>query len=445
MPDRSGVTIERLGRIVEDAASEVYIFAADDFRFRLVNRGARENLGYSRSELSALTPWDLKPDISQARFLEMVSPLLAKAIGRLDFNTVHRRKNGTIYDVAVQLQLIDDDGDSVFYAAIQDVTAHRRLENEARELARRLDAILDNTTMSVFAMDERQHCSFMNKAAEKLTGFTFAEVTGRPLHDVIHHSYPDGRPFPLAECAIDRAFPENAGTQGEEVFVRKDGSFIPVAFTASPIRSDEAKVVGTILEVRDISADKRREEARNLLMREVDHRSRNILAIIHSLTQLTRAEDLDTFKATLTGRISALARAQTSLANRCWEGGSLGDVVREELEVFCPKDNGRISGPEVRLSADQVQPLSLLFHELATNANKYGACSRAGGYVSVAWTVEDGRVKLTWTEVGGPPVVVPRRRGFGTTLKTRVVQQLKGLIEWKWEPAGLTVELSFPI
>jgi PAS domain S-box-containing protein len=445
MPNRSGVTIERLGRIVEDAASEVYIFAANDFRFRLVNRGARENLGYTRAELSALTPWDLKPDISRSQFLEMVRPLLAKTIERLDFNTVHRRKNGTVYDVAVQLQLIDDDGDSVFYAAIQDVTAHRRLENEARELARRLDAILDNTTMSVFAMDERQHCSFMNKAAERLTGFTFAEVTGRPLHDVIHHSYPDGRPFPLAECEIDRAFPENAGTQGEEVFVHKDGSFFPVAFTASPIRSDEAKVVGTILEVRDISEDRRREEARNLLMREVDHRARNILAIIQSLIQLTRAEDLASYKSMLAGRISALARAQTSLANRRWEGGCLDDVVREELEAFCPKAQGRISGPEVRLSADQVQPLSLLFHELATNANKYGACSQSGGSVSVAWTVDDGRVKLTWKEAGGPPVAVTGKRGFGTTLKTRVVQQLKGHIEWKWEPAGLIVEVSFPI
>ncbi|WP_426027179.1 PAS domain-containing protein [Brevundimonas sp. TWP2-3-4b2] len=252
MNQNNGVTNERLGRIVEEAASEVYVFSAEDFRFRLVNKGARENLGYSASEIAELTPWDLKPEFSKNEFLSLVRPLLAGDIERLDFQTVHRRKNGTDYNVAVQLQLFEEDGDCVFYAAIQDITAHRRLEQETRELAGRLDTILDNTSMAVFVMDERQQCTFMNKAAETLTGYAFHETTGRPLHDVIHHTYPDGRPFPLSECAIDRAFPENSGTQGEEVFVHRNGSFYPVAFTASPIRNDEAQVVGTIIEARDI-------------------------------------------------------------------------------------------------------------------------------------------------------------------------------------------------
>jgi PAS domain S-box-containing protein len=78
----------------------------------------------------------------------------------------------------------------------------------------------------------------MNAAAERMTGYSLAETQGRPLHDVVHHTYPDGRPFPLSECAIDRAFPENANTRGEEVFVHKDGSFYPVAFVASPIRRE---------------------------------------------------------------------------------------------------------------------------------------------------------------------------------------------------------------
>lgn len=445
MPNRSSVTSERLGQIVEDAASEVYIFSADDFRFKLVNRGARENLGYSHAELSGLTPWDLKPEIGRDRFLEMVQPLMSGALNRLDFETVHRRKDGTDYNVAVQLQLFDEDGDRVFYAAIQDVTSYRRLEVTARALARRLDAILDNTAMAVFVMDDMQHCTFMNRAAEDLTGYEFAEVTGRPLHDVIHHSYPDGRPFPLSECAIDRAFPEKAGTRGEEIFVHKNGSFFPVAFTASPIQNDEAQVVGTIVEVRDITDEKRNEEARDLLMREVDHRARNVLAIVHSLAHLTRADDLDAYKSTLVGRISALARAQTSLANRRWEGGCLSDVVKEELEALCPKDHTVIKGPEVELSPDQVQPLSMLIHELATNANKYGGCSCDGGLVSISWVVADGNVKLTWQETGGPIVVAPKRQGFGTTLKASLVRQLKGVIERKWEPTGLLVELSFPI
>lgn len=444
-PVGAGMTSERLGRLVEEAASEVYVFSADDFRFRLVNQGARENLGYTMEELARLTPWDLKPHISREAFLDLVEPLLRGEVGRLDFETVHRRKDGTDYDVAVKLQIFDDQGDTVFFAAIQDITARLKVETDLREVSMRLDAILANTSMAVFLMDERQQCVFMNKAAEELTGYTFDEVAGRPLHDVIHHSYPDGSPFPLSECAIDRAFPENAGTRGEEVFVHKNGSFYPVAFTASPVQDNDAKVIGTIIEVRDISEAKRLEEARNLLMREVDHRARNVLAIVHSLARLTHADDLQSYKETLAGRINALARAQTSLANRRWEGGRLEDVVRDELEALCPRDRIDLEGPEVPLSPEQVQPISLLLHELGTNANKYGACSQDNGRVSVRWTCEGRQVTLTWREIGGPPVSVPAREGFGSVLKSSVVRQINGVMTRHWEPSGLVVDVTFPL
>ena len=170
MHDPVGMTSERLGRIVEGAASEVYIFGAQDYRFRLVNKGARDNLGYTRDELARLTPWDLKPFITRDAFLALIEPLQSGKVERLDFDTVHRRKDGTDYNVAVKLQLFVDGDDAVYYAAIQDTTDYRRIESELRDTARRLDGILSNTTMSVFLMDERQHCVFMNRAAEKLTG-----------------------------------------------------------------------------------------------------------------------------------------------------------------------------------------------------------------------------------------------------------------------------------
>lgn len=440
-----GVTSERLGRIVEEAASEVYIFSADDFLFRLVNKGARDNLGYTIEELRSLTPWDLKPNISQSDFLELIKPLTNKKVERIDFETKHRRKDGTEYYVSVKLQMFDDEADVIFYAAIRDVTPQVIIEAELRETVRRLDAILDNTSMSVFLMDDQQQCVFMNKAAETLTGFAFHETAGRCLHDVIHHSRPDGSPFPLSECEIDRAFPENAGTRGEEVFVHKNGSFYPVAFTASPIKDDKTKVIGTIIEVRDIAVEKRNEEARRLLMHEVDHRARNVLSIVQSLTRLTRADGLASYKAVLAGRIDALARAQTSLATRQWEGGHLEDVVRDELDALCPNESVEIAGPAVNLSPEQVQPLSLLLHELATNANKYGACSQGGGRVAVTWTLRDRHVTLSWRESGGPEVVAPTREGFGSILKNNVVRQLKGVIHRAWEPAGLLVEVRFPL
>ena len=134
---------------------------------------------------------------------------------------------------------------------------------------RLLETLAENATLALFIMDEHQRCTFMNAAAERLTGFTLAELRGQPLHYYIHHTRPDGTPYPLEECPIDRAFPQDMREQGEEVFVHKDGHFYPVAFTASPIRHD-GRTVGTIIEVRDITDERRRQEEMDALLRALE-------------------------------------------------------------------------------------------------------------------------------------------------------------------------------
>lgn len=337
------------------------------------------------------------------------------------------------------------DNAHLYERAKGEISRREATEVQLRDTERRLHAVLNNASVSIFLMNEVQHCVYMNAAAERLTGFTLDEVQGRPLHDVIHHTRPDGTPFPLKECAIDRAFPENANTRGEEVFVHKSGRFYPVAFTASPVHDEKAKVVGTIIEVRDISEEKKVEDARELLMREVDHRARNVMAVVQSLVRLTKAPDLESYTSILSGRINAMARAQTLLANRQWEDGSLGDIVRDELTALCPKEQVSADGPPVALSPEKVQPLSMLLHELATNASKYGACSRAEGKVNVTWTCSDGWVHLIWHETGGPATSTPRSEGFGTTLMSSLASQLKGRIVRSWRLEGLVFNLSIPL
>jgi PAS domain S-box-containing protein len=136
------------------------------------------------------------------------------------------------------------------------------VEDRLRDTQRRLEAVLDNASVSVFVMDDGQRCIYMNAAAEELTGFTWEEADGRVLHDLIHHTRPGGSHFPLEECAIDRAFPEDNRVRGEEVFVHKDGHFYPVAFTASPIRDEHQRTIGTVIEVRDISLERSAEQRR---------------------------------------------------------------------------------------------------------------------------------------------------------------------------------------
>lgn len=180
------------------------------------------------------------------------------------------------------------------HAEIAQALAERdRQALRASEAERRLNAVLNNASVAVFLMDEHQHCAYMNAAAERLTGYTFKETQGRPLHDVIHHTRPDGSHFPLNECAIDRAFPENHNVQGEEVFVHKDGSFYPVAYMASPVRDEQSKTVGTIIEVRGIKAEKEVEAALHEQTRHLETLNRTGAAIAAEL-DLTRIVQLVT-------------------------------------------------------------------------------------------------------------------------------------------------------
>jgi len=156
----------------------------------------------------------------------------------------------------------DGSGQFLGYTGVNlDITDRKLVEAALQDASRRLDSILNNTRMAIFMMDDRQQCVFMNKAAEDLTGYSFAETQGRPLHDVIHNKYPDGRDYPLEECPIDRALPEDDQVEGEELFVHKEGYFYPVGFTASPIRDQAGNPIGTIIEARSIAEEKARDAA----------------------------------------------------------------------------------------------------------------------------------------------------------------------------------------
>jgi len=269
---------ERLGRIVEDAASEAYVFDAETLNFILVNKGARDNLGHTMAELRHMTPLDIKPELTAADFDALIAPLRNGSSSVISFQTIHRRKDGSDYNVAVKLQLLRDSDRPVFYAAIEDTSEQDAMLRDLQDMSSRLDTILNNTTLAVFLMNDRQECVYMNDAAEQLTGYCFAETQGRPLHDVIHHTHPDGTPFPLEECPIDRALPERNKMRGEEIFVHKDGSFYPVSYSASPIHDADGRAIGTVIEVRDISEEIAARNARAHFQAELEEQVQRAIA-----------------------------------------------------------------------------------------------------------------------------------------------------------------------
>jgi two-component sensor histidine kinase len=195
----------------------------------------------------------------------------------------------------------------------------------------------------------------------------------------------------------------------------------------------------------DITERKRAEEEQQILVRELQHRTYNLLAVIQGIAQksLSGSASLHEAKKTFEGRLLALAGAYRQLTKSNWSGVSLNEMVRLTLEPFTTRT--KVGGPNIILSPKNAQNISLALHELATNAIKHGALSSESGHVSIAWTIgtngSSDVLKLRWQERGGPPVLAPNRRGFGTSLLEATFND----VNFDYASEGLTCEIQMPL
>jgi PAS domain S-box-containing protein len=211
--------------------------------------------------------------------------------------------------------------------------------------------------------------------------------------------------------------------------------------------------VGPVLGVNvDITARKEAEERQLLLMREVDHRAKNALAVVQAVLRLTRAESMPAYAKAVEGRVAALARAQTLLTESRWTGADFQAMLLGELAPFVgggSSSQALLNGPPVLLAPLTAQPLSMALHELATNAAKHGSLSVPDGTLRLSW-LEDppgARLRLRWEETGGPRVAAPpERRGFGSrVVEATIRDQLGGSVCATWAPTGLVCEIDIPL
>jgi PAS domain S-box-containing protein len=202
-------------------------------------------------------------------------------------------------------------------------------EDEVTALAdhyrRQLETVAINASLALFIMDEDQHCTYMNPAAEELTGFSLSELRGKPLHDYIHHTRPDGSQYPLEECPIDQAFPKNMRERGEEVFVHRDGHFYPVSFMASPIL-DDGKPVGTIIEVRDITEERRAAAEREQLLEDSSRFASEQAFLGNASAVLASSLDHDVTLTTLT-RLAVQELADWCAVDELMPDGSIRRIA----------------------------------------------------------------------------------------------------------------------
>jgi PAS domain S-box-containing protein len=200
----------------------------------------------------------------------------------------------------------------------------------------------------------------------------------------------------------------------------------------------------------DITDRKESEARQTLLMRELDHRVRNLLAVVQATLRLTPKDDPEEYARAIEGRIAALARAHSMLAGARWSGSDLRALIASELAPFLAAQRVTLDGPPVMLPARIAQPLAMAVHELATNAVKHGALQAAEGRIAVAWTLAEAgpatSLALCWTEMGARGVTPPTRRSFGSRMLAATVEgQLRGELDMDWAAEGLCCRLALPL
>lgn len=316
---------------------------------------------------------------------------------------------------------------------------------ERRE--RQLRTITDSLPVLISEVDAQGRYAFVNRAYEELFARTAEEIRGRPVAEILG---PEA--FERVRPAFERALGGEA-VRLESRVSDAQGRTRHVDVSYVPNRDARGAPDGFFALVSDITERKREEERGRVMMAELDHRAKNLLAVVQSVIRQTQAETVPEFVAALTGRIQALARTHTLLADGRWSAAPLAEVVRREIEGLRPTGDGSVtlSGPEVRLGPKTVQAVAMVIHELATNAAKHGSLSVPEGRLRVAWEIgrdEGGapRLAVDWVESGGPPVVPPARHGFGSRLIERsLAGAMDGRAELDFAPEGVRCRLSLPL
>jgi PAS domain S-box-containing protein len=246
------------------------------------------------------------------------------------------------------------------------------------------------------------------------------------------------------------AFRERRGEYGAEYRIVRAGevrwiesrSFISYASDGCPQR-----VIGVNI---DVTERKRAEERQGILVAELDHRVKNVLATVSAIitqTQEASSSHVD-FVTALNRRINSLARTHELLSESNWRGASLAEIVRREFAPYAT-GNAEAGGPSVTLKAEATQAVATVLHELTTNAAKYGAFSSRAGHVSVQWRwLQNGsrdRLVIEWQETGGPPVLAPTQSGYGTSIIRELIPfELGGKVELVYACEGIRCQLEIP-
>ena len=419
----------RLENVLEIVSDGFYALGRD-WRFVIFNRAAETYFGVSRDQVLGQIIWEIFP--------QGIGTPFEKALRRaMDARaaTVFETGSSLRPDRIVELRVapMREGGIAV---SLNDITERRRAENALREARDLSEEILESIPDAFYAVDAEDRFTYVNKVAEAWWGRRREDLIGKVIWE---------------------AFPQAIGSRSWEAHTTAARERRVVRLEAmSPLINRWVDVSifpsGTGLSVyfRDITERKEAERRQRLLVNELNHRVKNMLAVVQALARrsIAGAESLAQALESFTARLMALAGAHDVITRETWTGADLGEVIdRSLLRQVDRPGRFRIEGPPVTVSPKLALSLSLALHELMTNAMKYGALSQEAGEVVLTWRTAEAdsgaRLHILWREEGGPPVSPPRRRGFGSRLIERALAvEIAGRVRLDFAADGVICEID---
>ena len=356
---------------------------------------------------------------------------------RMDYRL--KRHDGlwrVVNDIGVQR--FSSDGTFLGYiGSCLDVTGQREAEAALRDSEERFRGIFENAATGIVLLDADGHFRSCNPAFSAMLGYSEQELRRFCFAKLMHPEDRDANVYQFRRLAAQ----EMPSYEIVNRYLHKDGKSIWVHKHVSLLRDATGRPTNTITLVTDITGRKRQEDQIRLLMSEVNHRSKNMLALVQAVARQTLAANPQDFLDRFGKRIEALAASQDLLVKNAWKGVHLNELVRSQLAPFEDLIGTRIDlqGPPLFVSASAAQVVGMALHELATNAGKYGALSGADGSVAITWCIQHGDREekmfiMNWCEQCAHSITGPAKLGFGSSVIGSMAEM----------SLGAKVELSFP-
>jgi len=418
-------------------------------RFLRANAAMCKFVGYSEVELRARTVFDITHPDDRDRDRELLRRMVAGELAVFDMEKRYIRKDGNAVWARVTANIIRDESGRPLRdtAVILDINARKQAEQALQASKDRLQLALNAAQLGSYQYDPL-HCVFSGDTrCQEIFDLSKNEAS---IDEILNRVHPDDVEMVQAnlQAALDPIEPRRSATEfrlrrrnGEVRWVESNG--LAYFEGAGPERR-AVSYVGTLAEITE---RKEREEKEHLLMREINHRAKNMLSVVDAIAHQTATRNPEDFIERFSERIQALSANQDLLVRNQWNGVEIEDLVRAQLAPFADLIGSRIGvqGPKLRLRAASAQAIGLALHELATNAGKYGALSTDRGRLDVCWGIDGDTFTMSWTERDGPPVSAPKRRGFGTiVMETMAERSVGGRVDLDYASSGLTWRLTCP-